>query len=160
MNRKIRIAALVVMTIGIIGFAFGGTFIGLGMAKDNMLKEEMRMEKVTYQLPEEDVARGDVVDTAEEAEKVADTVREHRHGIAETYSDLMETSPDGRYDPTDPDHLSYNQAMNLENYLYLAVLGFGVTQVVIGTGVFMLIAGLGLAVTGFLIYRVSGKVAV
>ena len=49
--------------------------------------------------------------------------------------------------------MSYAQALNMENYLYLAVLGFGVTTMIIGAGVFMIITGLALGTTGVVLLR-------
>jgi glucose dehydrogenase len=43
----------------------------------------------------------------------------------------------------------------MENYLYLAVLGFGVTTVVIGSGVFMIVTGVALGVTGLVLFRLA-----
>lgn len=157
MVRKLRIVAALVMFLGITGIVLGSVFVALGIDKENMLRDEMRIEKVTYLLPEDEVAAGNVVDTAEEADQVADTVREHRRGIAPTYEELL---GEGRYDPTNPSHLSYNQAMNMENYLYLAVLGFGVTQVVIGAGVFMLITGIAIVAVGIVLFQITGRTSV
>ena len=78
-----------------------------------------------------------------------DVVREHRHGISPTYGDLL---AGGRFDPTNPTQLSYAQALNLENYLYLAVASFGVFTVVKGVGAFMIVTGLGLGITGYGLY--------
>lgn len=157
MVAKLKLLAVAVTLLGITGIVLGGVFVGLGLAKDDMLRDEMRMEKVTYLLPEEEVAKGNVIDTAAEAEEVADTIREHRQGIAPTYEALLDG---GRYDPTNPTHLSYNQAMNMENYLYLAVLGFGVTQVVIGAGVFMLVTGIAIAAAGVALFFIARRIAV
>jgi hypothetical protein len=87
-----------------------------------------------------------VIDSAEKAQIAGDTVREHRHGIAPTYGDLL---GDGRFNPADPAQLTYAQALNLENYLYLAVASFGVFTVVKVVGVFMIVIGLALGATGY-----------
>jgi len=63
----------------------------------------------------------------------------------------------GKYDPTNPKQLTYAQAMNLENYLYLAVVAFGLTQAVMGSGAFMVLTGLALVGTGVVLYRVTQK---
>jgi hypothetical protein len=47
--------------------------------------------------------------------------------------------------------------MNLENYLYLAVTAFGLIQVVMGAGAFMIIVGLALGLTGMVLYRIPIK---
>ncbi len=105
----------------------------------------MQEEKVTFGIPEAAAKAGDVIDTPEEAQAAADTIREHRHSIAPTYQDLL---GGGKYDPTNPKHLTYSQAINMENYLYLSVLGFGVTTALAGVGAFMLLVGIAFGATG------------
>jgi len=41
----------------------------------------------------------------------------------------------------------------MENYLYLAVLGFGVTDMVIASGTFMVVMGIGLGTTSIVLRR-------
>lgn len=142
---------IVVLLLGVVALALGATFIYQGMDKENLIKTAMREEKVTYLLPKEEVAKGNVIDTAEEAQKVADSVKEHRHNIASTYDALL---AGGKYDPTNPRHLTYSQAINLENYLYLGVMALGLTQVVVASGVFMVVTGLALILTS-LVLRVA-----
>jgi len=47
----------------------------------------------------------------------------------------------------------------MENYLYLAVLGFGVTTVIIGTGAFMIITGLALGATGVVLLGLARRIS-
>ncbi len=68
-------------------------------------------------------------------------MRSHRHEIAPTYGDLLGGE---RYDPTDPQQLSYAQAMNIENYLYLATNSYGVTYLTMGVGAVLIVIGLAL----------------
>ena len=111
----------------------------------------MRVEQVSLPLhPEE--TEPSLIDTAEEAQAAGDVIREHRRSIALTYQELL---GEGRYDPTNPQHLSYAQALNMENYLYLAVVGFGLIQSVIASGAFMLITGIALGGTGLALYQLS-----
>ena len=151
MTALVRHLWILVLVLGVVALAMGAVFVYQGMAKDNLIRETMRAEKVTYLLPPEEVAKGNVIDTAEEAQVVADTVKEHRHAIAPTYNDLL---AGGKYDPTNPRHLTYSQAINLENYLYLGVLALGVTQIAIASGVFMVVTGLALILTS-LVLRVA-----
>jgi hypothetical protein len=44
--------------------------------------------------------------------------------------------------------------MNLENYLYLGVLSFGVVQMVEGTGAFMIVVGIALGAIGIILWRI------
>ena len=145
-----RNLAIIVLLLGLVGVVIGTVFIAQAVEKNNWMKEALRLEKVTLALPEETVAEGNVIDTAEEAQAAGDLLREHRRGIAPTYGDLLSGE---RYDPTNPKHLTYAQALNMENYLYLAVLGFGVTDVVIYSGVFMIIIGIALGVVGLVMLR-------
>jgi len=149
MVRISRYLAIAVVLLGVVSIAVGTVFIVQGTAKSNWLKEAMREEHVTYLLPEEEVAKGNVIDTAEEAQTVADTIREHRRNIAPTYEDLL---GGGHFDPLNATHLSYAQALNMENYLYLGVLGFGVTDVVRFSGLFMIVIGIALGVTGVALF--------
>jgi hypothetical protein len=144
--------SLLVVLIGVVAVVVGGVFIWQGMAKNNVLVTAMQEEKITLGIESEELQAGEVIDSAAEAEAAGDTIREHRHSIAPTYGDLLGGEP---YDPTDPEQLTYAQALNLENYLYLAVLGFGVTQIAIGAGAFMVITGLALVSGGAVLYRVS-----
>lgn len=149
-----RPIALMVLLLGVAGVVIGSVFIAQAVEKNNWMKAAMQQEQVTFGLSEEAVAEGEVIDTAAEAQAAGDTIREHRRNIAPTYEDLLAGE---HYDPTNPEHLSYAQALNMENYLYLAVLGFGVTTVVMGTGIFMIITGVGLVGAGILLFRLAGE---
>jgi hypothetical protein len=152
--KAIRLIAAGIIVLGVVAIALGGVFIEQGFAKNNLLVTAMQQEQITLGIPSEALAEGEVIDSAGEAEIAGDTVREHRHSIAPTYGDLLGGE---QYDPTDITQLTYAQALNLENYLYLAVLGFGVTQVVIGSGAFMLITGIALAGAGVAVFKLSGR---
>lgn len=144
--------AYLVLVLGLAAIVVGGVFIGLGASKANLLTDAMQTEQITLGIESDAIAEGELIDTAAEAELAGDTIREHRHGIAPTYGDLLGT---GRYDPTNPQQLSYAQALNLENYLYLAVLGFGVTQIAMGVGAFMIITGVALGGAGWALVRAT-----
>lgn len=143
-----RFLSVLVIFIGVVAVIMGAVFIGLGASRDMQLKSAMRLEHVTLGIESESSA--EVIDSLPEALKAGDTIREHRHSIAPTYGDLLGK---GRYDPTNPQHLTYAQAMNLENYLYLAGVAFGLTQVAMGSGAFMVITGIALGSAGILLYR-------
>jgi hypothetical protein len=152
--KMIRKLSIVVLIFGVVSIVIGAIFISQGIVKNNMLVTAMQQEKITLGIPSDKIAAGEVIDNAEEAQIAADTVREHRHEIAPTYEDLL---AGGHFDPTNPTDLSYAQAMNIENYLYLAVLGFGLTQVVIASGVVMIITGIALSGTGVALFRLAKK---
>jgi len=142
--------SIMVLLLGVVAMVVGAVFMYQAYEKESWMKEAMRLENVTLGLTEEQIAAGEVIDTAGEAQSAGDTIREHRRSIASSYQELL---AGGQYDPTNPAHLSYAQALNMENYLYLAVLGFGVTTVIYGTGAFMIIVGIALAGTGIVLFR-------
>jgi hypothetical protein len=148
----VRKLAVIVLILGLVGIVFGGVFVYQGITKNNQLKEAIRQEKISLGIDAGAIEKGEYIDTAKEAQIAGDTVREHRHGIAPTYGDLLGGQ---QFNATNPTQLTYAQALNLENYLYLAVLGFGFTQAVIAIGVFMIVAGLALGGTGASLFRLA-----
>lgn len=151
-----RYLAMLVICLAVVSLVVGVVFIAQGATKQSWMKSQMSEEKVTYLLPKEEVEKGKVVDNTKDAQMVADTIREHRHQIAPTYDALL---AGGKYDPTNPKHLTYSQAINMENYLYLAVLGFGVINVVMGTGAFMILISLALGATGVALLELSRRIS-
>jgi hypothetical protein len=149
MKRWGKLIALAVLVIGLVNVALGITFISIGVAKQGFLTSTMREEKITLGIPDSKIAQGEVIDTMGEAQAAGDVVRGHRHQIAPTYGDLLGGQ---KFNPGDPKQLTYAQAMNIENYLYLAAASFGITYLSIGAGVAMLVIGLALALIAFLAY--------
>jgi hypothetical protein len=148
----IRKLAILVVLVGVVIIVIGAIFVGQGISKQMWIKETMRQEKVTLGLTDAQIAQGDVIDNAKEAQVAADKVRADRRNIASNYEALLADSG-GRYDPTNPKDLSYTQALNLENYLYMAVLSFGVIQEIMGTGAALIIIGVAFGVTGLALHR-------
>ena len=147
MNSKIRNLSLIIIVFGVIALVMGAVFVQQGFAKESWLIQAMKQEQIT--MPDE---TGAIVDSSNLAEAAAEIVREHRRNIAPTYGDLLGGE---RFNPTDTDQLSYAQAMNIENYLYLAVTAFGVFTVVKGAGAFMIVMGLALGTTGYILWSTS-----
>jgi hypothetical protein len=147
-KNMVRNLGLVVIFFGVIALAMGIVFVQQGFAKEAYLHKTMAQEQITLEGVK---GINGFVDTAKEAQIAGDTVREHRHTIAQTYGDLLGGK---NYDPTNPTQLTYAQAMNIENYLYLAVAAFGVFTVVKSTGAFMVVMGLALGATGYSLWKV------
>ncbi|MBM3157248.1 MAG: hypothetical protein FJ004_08190 [Chloroflexi bacterium] len=141
MLSKLMPISRVVMIMAVAALVIGIVFIYQGVSKANAITGQMRDEAVPASTFIEGAPEGDVIDTAVEAQKAADTIKEHRKNIATNYEALL---AGGRYDPTNPKHLSYTQAMNMENYLYMGVFALGFTQAVMVIGVFMILMGLAL----------------
>ncbi len=141
LNRNLGRAVLL---LGVMALVMGAVFIFQGIDKNNVITEAMRIEQATYNGNEEIAG---VIDTAAEAELMAETLREHRLDIG-IYSEL---------DRDDPRRDTILKAMTMENSLNLAQLGYGVTTVVIASGVSMVIMGIALGGVGVGLYRLSGK---
>jgi hypothetical protein len=156
MTHLVRYLAIAAIALGIAGLAIGIGFVVEGKAKSDLLTEAMREEQITLGLTQEQIDQGNLVDTAGEAQKAGDTIREHRRSIAPTYGELL---AGGRFDPTNPAHVTYMQALNLETYLYFAVASFGLTTVAQIAGIFMIVTGIGLAVVGVALLRVRKHAA-
>ncbi len=148
MQRTSRYLAVLVIALGLVSSAIGIGFIVEGQSKLNFMKEAMQQEKIPLGIPAEELAQGNIIDTAAEAQRAGDTIREHRRGIAPTYNDLL---GGGRFDPENPQHVTYMQALNLENYLYMAVASFGLITVVQASGAALILIGIALAATGLML---------
>ena len=144
MNTAKKILAVVVILIGLVNMGVGITFLTIGISKQNYLQTTMDQEQITLELTDEQIAAGDYVDSAAEAQRAGDLVREHRHEMG-TYSEVL---GGGRFDPTNAEQLTYAQALNLENYLYLAVASFGLVTIAIAAGASMLVTGIALVIVG------------
>ena len=148
--------AIIILLLGVVAVVLGGVFIGQGIAKNNLIVERMKVEKVTLAVDPSNPQQLTPITNAADAQKAADTIASHRRAIAPTYQDLLGS---GRFDSTNPKHLTYAQAMNLENYLYMAVTAFGLIQVATASGVFMVVTGLALVGTGVALNRLSGRLS-
>src|SRR4030043_80240 len=135
MQKTLSRIGFLVIIMGVIGIIMGAAFIFMGFEKNSVVVGAMKEEKITMGSFGGDAQN--VIDTLDEAQKAADTVREHRHSIAPTYGELLGGQ---KYDPTNPVQLTYAQAMNLENYLYLAVASIGLIQMALACGLFMIIS--------------------
>jgi hypothetical protein len=159
MKNKIRLVSLLVVALGVVSLVIGGVFVGLAIQKNNYVVSSLRAQNVTLGLTKDQIAQGQVVDNAAEAQAAADTLAEHLKSIAPTFNDLMSTNSSGRYDPTSASNLQYTAGLNMENSFNLVVLGFGVIQETMATGAALMIIGLAVGATGFAIFKLSKNTA-
>ncbi len=152
--KLIKYLGLGIIVLGVVSLVIGVVFITEGFMKNNLIVDRMNVEKVSLNLDPNNPTVFTPINNAEDAQKAADIIAEHRRSIAPTYQDLLAQSG-GRFDPTNPTHLTYAQAMNLENYLYMAVTAFGLIQATMANGAFMIVVGLAIGIVGFIIYRFS-----
>lgn len=155
MLKKYMPLSRIVMIMAVAALVIGIVFIYMGVSKTYYIQDQMAAEKVPVS-----IAGGNAtgyIDSAATAQSAADLIKEHRHSIAATYSDLLKYGTGGRYDPTNPNPyppnpnmtigqamLSYTQALNMENYLYMGVFALGFTQAVTVIGVFMILVAIAL----------------
>jgi hypothetical protein len=139
---------ITVIILAVIVAIMGIIFLQQGFSKQSWLTHNMKQENITFEID----GKQTVIDSVEKAQKAGDTVREHRHSIAPTYGDLLGGK---NFDPTNPKQLTYAQALNLENYLYLAVASFGLVTVVLASGGFMLLTGIALGMIGFALIKIA-----
>jgi hypothetical protein len=154
--RMIRLSSMVITILGVIAIVIGAVFVYEGISKNNLIVERMNVEKVSLALDPNNPTQLTQIANADDAQRAADTIAEHRRAIAPSYQALL---GNGRFDPTNPQHLTYAQAMNLENYLYLAVTAFGLIQVALAAGAFMIVTGVALTLNGLVLFRIPMKTA-
>ncbi len=155
MLKKYMPLSRIVMIMAVAAIVIGIVFIYMGVSKTYYIQDQMASEKVPVSIFGGNETG--YIDSAATAQTAADTIKEHRHSIAATYEDLLKYGTNGRYDPTNPNPyppnpsmtvgeamLSYTQALNMENYLYMGVFALGFTQAVIVIGVFMILVGIAL----------------
>jgi hypothetical protein len=152
--KTIKMAAIIVLLLGIVGLGIGGAFVGIGFAKNNQIATYLRAEKVTLGLSAAEIAKGKVVDSLATAQNAAQMLTKHRQSIAPTYNDLLGGQP---FDPTNLTQLKYEQAMNLQTNIYTAVLAFGLAQSIMANGAFMIAVGIAFIVVGLVLFKMAKK---
>ena len=136
--------AVFVLLVGVVSVVMGGVFIFQGIDKGNLVVEAMCAEKVEYGGADGTIVG--IVDNTQEAQVIAGILREHR---IENYGFYTQLERD------DPNREGILKAMTMENALNLAQLGYGLSQVVWATGIFMVIIGITLGVGAISVIRSS-----
>lgn len=110
----------------------GGIYmVAQGLSVRNEIRDELRAEQITTS--QDARIPGVLVDDAETARAQADIIKEHTLGTWGPYSQLPRE---------DPRRAQFIDGVTLRTALNMAVMGFGITQLVIGAGVLVLVAGL------------------
>jgi hypothetical protein len=155
MNKIIKKLGILILIFGAVALIMGIVFIYEGASKEVFLTTIMKQENIKLSdLGVTGSKANEIIDSQETAQLAGDTVRGHRHAIAPSYTALLGSN---KFDPTNPKDLTYAQAQNLENYLYLAVLSFGVTTIAIAAGGFMIVVALALGATGWVLLGVAQR---
>jgi Flp pilus assembly protein TadB len=136
-----KIFIIVALVLAVVVIASGIAGIAVGQAKSHNLSNRLKTEAVSLRTFDTNAPADAIVTNAAQAQLAADTLDKHRKLIAPTYAALLNGQ---KFDPTNPKDLTYAQAMNLEDSMNLAVLGFGVTTVLTLIGVLMIVLGVAL----------------
>lgn len=126
----------------------GAYMVFSGIDVRNEIKEELRAEQI--RTSQDASIPGVLVEDAETARAQADVIKEHTLGTWGPYSELPRE---------DPRRAQFIDGVALRTALNMAVMGLGVTDLLIGTGILVLVAG---AATVFLatpgLYFLAGMV--
>ena len=140
-----RTSSWMVMLMAVVAIGMGIYFIVQGVTQTDVIESEMRIDQVTIGLDPAAVANGELVDSAGEAQAALDYIKEIRRGLQYNYFVLL---GGGDFDPTNLAHLSLAQglgeAVDTENFLAVPVLAFGLTQLFLYLGGFMIAVGIAL----------------
>ena len=119
------------LAVGLVLLGGGAYMVFAGLRTRDELRQELRAEQV---MTSDDTARpGVLIEDAETARMQADAIKQHTLGTWGPYSELPRD---------DPRRAQFIDGVTLRTALNMAVMGFGVTQLVIGGGLIILLAGL------------------
>lgn len=121
--------ALLVLVVGLVSLVLGGFFIHQGFDKANLITEAMRAQEITYGGAGGAIVG--IVDNRAEAQVMSDILLEHSKEYG-SYTSL------GR---DDPNRQTILNALTMVNSLQMAVMGYGLTDVVKASGAFMILVG-------------------
>lgn len=118
------------LAVGLVLLGGGAYMVFAGLRTRDELRQELRAEQV---MTSDDTARpGVLIEDAETARMQADAIKQHTLGTWGPYSELPRD---------DPRRAQFIDGVTLRTALNMAVMGFGVTQLVIGGGLIILLAG-------------------
>ena len=119
------------LVLGLLLVVGGAYMVIQGVSVRNELRDELRDEQIVTSADAS--IPGAIVDDAETARAQADVIKEHTLGRWGPYNELPRD---------DPRRAQFIDGVTLRTALNLSVMGFGVTQLVIGAGLLVLLAGL------------------
>jgi outer membrane murein-binding lipoprotein Lpp len=143
-----KVLAIVVVILGVAVLAGGIASIIVGQTNAGYVTNNLKQEKVSMSVFDENAPADKIVSTAADARKAVDTLIQHRRKIAPTYADLLQGK---KFDPTNTQQLTYAQAMNLQNSMTTSVLAFGLTTVLTLMGALLIVAALALILVGWIV---------
>lgn len=146
LRRHLWMGALV---LGLLLVGMGTFFVVLGFEAKDTIRAALADEGVTTSADavEFGVPGGVLVADAKTAEAQANVIKMHSINRYGRYTEM---------DRDDPNRDAYINGLTLRNSLNLAVLGFGVASLAIGTGAIIIVLGVGTAALGVpLLYGIA-----
>lgn len=127
---------IVAMAFGLLFVGLGALFIVMGLDAKDTIRTALADENVTTGKDAVNfgVHAGVLVDDAKTAEAQAEVIKMHTIDRYGRYTDM---------ERDDPNRATYIKGLTLRNALNMAVMGFGVTDLAIGTGVVIILMGAG-----------------
>lgn len=153
-----RNIGIVVLLLGLVCLVIGGIFIWQSFDVKSDIVTTMKIMNESYGGdPEYITVDGEIIlypkkidgiiDTQWEAKYMADTLMAHRLNPEEGYPPFTQMERD------DPDRATVIQGISMETALTAAQMGFGISTMSLGIGVFMLVTGIALGGTGLVLRR-------
>ena len=138
LRRHLWIGAL---GLGLLLLGLGTFFVVLGFEAKDTIRTALAEEGVmtSADAVEFGVPAGVLVDDAKTAEAQANVIKMHSIDRYGRYADM---------DRDDPNRDTYIKGLTLRNALNMAVMGFGVADLAIGTGAVIMVLGVGTAALG------------
>jgi len=128
--------AIGVLLVGGVSLVLGSVFIVQATGTSAEIKAGL--------VDENGSINGNVVDTTTELEAEQAVLLQHMHDSYGKYGETERNSPE---------RTLYLDGLTLMNSVYIATMGYGVTTVILVIGLFMIIVGLALGATGFVLLR-------
>ncbi len=148
----VRILLIVGIILSLAVFGGGVASVAVGQVNAADVKANL----VSEQVPLSGATDGTIISNSAQARLQAETIKGHREKMAPTYTQLLGGK---KFDPTNPQQVSYVTAMDLENSLNLAVLAFGVTTVLKFNGVILMVVGIALLGLVITVWRTRRRAA-
>lgn len=140
-----KMIGAVVLLIGVGVLAVGVYFVQQGYAAEAEIRDRMAAEAVATEIEGVEQA---VVDAAT-ATNQALLIRSHTLGKFGSYASM---------ERTDPNRDVYLKGLTLRNALNMARMGFELSLMVKAIGAIFAVTGLGLAITGAVVYAMAARV--
>jgi hypothetical protein len=149
LNGVWHVAWIAPVVLGLVLLGFGAFIVNEGVAAKNLVRNELRAEQITTS--DDAAIPGVLVEDAATAGAQEDILTEHTLGRYGPYSGM---------EKDDPNRETYVTGVTLRTALNLAVMGFKVSDLVIGIGALVIVLGaINILLLAPVMYAVANKAA-